>query len=124
MKFEELARESTWRRGGGRRLEDGDGVLCGSGDLSAPAAAPGGSGHWGAQVYDLAEERGAAVVASAVVAVVPGRGREVRYYEEGSRGVGDPGEATEVGEEGNGAGVAGGRRRDQMRRAEGEGQRR
>jgi hypothetical protein len=46
------------------------------------------------EVYDLAEERGTAVIPDAVASVIPGRGREVGYYEEGSRGVRDPGEAT------------------------------
>lgn len=44
----------------------------------------------------------------------------MRDNEEGFGGVGDPGEAAEVGEEGEGAEVRGGRRRDQMRRVEGE----
>lgn len=44
--------------------------------------------------------------------------------EEGGGAVGDPGEAAEVGEEGEGAGVGGGRRRDEMRWVEGERQRR
>lgn len=76
------------------------------------------------EVDDLAEERRADVVYTAVAGISPGRGGEVRYDEKGAGGVGDPGEATEVGEEGDGARVAGGRRRDQMWRAEGERKRR
>jgi hypothetical protein len=110
--------KQTWRRGG-RRLEDGYRIVCSGGDLSAPTAAPSDGGHGGAEVDDLAEERGAATVA----VVVPARGGEVGYDEEGAGSVGDPGEAHEVRKEGDGARVAGGRRRDLMRRAEGERQR-
>lgn len=99
--------KQTWRRGG-RWLEDGYRIFSSGGDLSAPAAAPSDGGDGGAEVDDLAEERGAADVA----VVIPGRGGEVGYDEEGAGGVGDPGKAHEVREEGDGARVAGGRRRD------------
>jgi hypothetical protein len=99
--------KQTWRRGG-RRLEDVYRIVCSGGDLSAPAAAPSNCGHGGAEVDDLAEERGATVV----VVVVPARGGEVGYDKEGAGSVGDPVEAHEVREEGDGARVAGGRRRD------------
>lgn len=114
-----MAEKQTWRRSA-RGLEDGYRIVCSGGDLSAPAAAPSDGGHWGTDVDDLAEERGAAAVAC----VVTVRGGEVGYDEEGAGSVGDPGETHEVREEGDGARIAVGRRRDQMRRAEGERQRR
>lgn len=70
------------------------------------------------EVDDLAEEWG--FVFNGVASAGTGRGGKVGDDEEGARGVGDPGEAAEVGEEREGAVVGGGRRRDQMRWMEGE----
>ena len=81
-------------------------------------AAPGDGGHWGLEVDDLVEEWGFVVGDAASAGT--GRGWKVGDDEEGAGGVGDPGEAAEVVEEGEGAVVGGGRRRDQMRRVEGQ----
>jgi len=109
--------EGTCRRRG-RGLEQGDGVGGRGGELASPVAAPGDGGHGGLEVDDLAEEWGFVVGGAASAGT--GRGGQVGDDEEGASGVGNPREAAEVVKEGEGAVVGGGRRRDQMRRVEGE----